>query len=486
MKIALLPLDGRPANADLPVRLGRLVGVEVDTPPRELLGFRERPADAAGLLDWTLRHAKVADATILSLDLWVHGGLVPSQLEITPVEEVQRRFDGLAAVREVTRGRPLLAYGLVPRLAPETLSDADAGELDALERLLPLRDRLRAREDPAVRRELEALAAKVPPPRREAAERVRLRNHAVNQAAIEMRKQGWFDGLFFFQDDAAPHGPHRNEQAELLRKAVDAGLGGGIPVAPGGESAALLLLVRLLARGWNIEPILRIVYADEADKGRTPPDADRTLEEGVRTGLALLGAREPAGDEEGVTVYVNPPGAGAGAAAPGRDADPRVRWIKTSLEKGRAVVVADLGRPGGADAAFLQALHFPVDLFALAGYAGGGASLDVLGGALAQAAVADIGRRAGSLDAHARGEFLSMRWLDDWFYRAELRGAFEKERRGRNLPVADMGGDADATADRATRVLQAMWGQRFPDRPFAFRAAFPWRRLQEIEIVPGA
>ena len=36
--IAFVPMDDRPVTAELPVMLGRIAGVRVETPPRDLIG----------------------------------------------------------------------------------------------------------------------------------------------------------------------------------------------------------------------------------------------------------------------------------------------------------------------------------------------------------------------------------------------------------------------------------------------------------------
>ncbi len=62
MRIALVPLDERPVNVDLPRQVAAIAGAELLLPPAEAMPVFRRPADVAALHGW-LRELVAAGGT---------------------------------------------------------------------------------------------------------------------------------------------------------------------------------------------------------------------------------------------------------------------------------------------------------------------------------------------------------------------------------------------------------------------------------------
>lgn len=57
MRVLLLPCDTRPPTLELPHQLARVAGVELLSPPLEILNRLNQPGDAAAIADWLRREA---------------------------------------------------------------------------------------------------------------------------------------------------------------------------------------------------------------------------------------------------------------------------------------------------------------------------------------------------------------------------------------------------------------------------------------------
>ena len=79
-KIVFLPLDERPCNYLYPDYIGKISGSDVVLVPRKLMGNFKQPADIEGIWEWTKNETTDADVLIVSMDLFLYGGIVPSRL----------------------------------------------------------------------------------------------------------------------------------------------------------------------------------------------------------------------------------------------------------------------------------------------------------------------------------------------------------------------------------------------------------------------
>ena len=81
VRIALVPLDGRPPSWQFPQRIAAIAGDEVVRPLSELLGTLHKGADQRTLLNWLVEVTREADAAVISWDALVYGGLVQSRAQ---------------------------------------------------------------------------------------------------------------------------------------------------------------------------------------------------------------------------------------------------------------------------------------------------------------------------------------------------------------------------------------------------------------------
>ncbi|MCD0484255.1 DUF4127 family protein [Streptacidiphilus sp. ASG 303] len=429
-RIALVPLDERPACTALPRMVAAVAGADLLLPPAAALPALRRPGDPAALGSWLA--ATDADAAVVSLETLGHGGLIASRTRPATVASATAAWEPLRAL--AARGTPVHAVTLVTR----TPDSADAMEEPAywdphgpdLHRLSAALHRAADGEAGAAAEARDA-AGRVPPEVRADFLTRRLRNHAVNLAALELAADGTVRSLVVGADDTAPHGLATAELHWLDRWADWLGLRGRVAVRPGADEACTALVARTLLGLLGGGPVVvRVEAVDPAGLRRTAPyenvpvgtTAARQLEACGATAVAPEG---PAPDA--VLLVHTPDGAGDWAVAPPAATDPAPSAALAAraarlLDGGHAVAVADCAQPNGADPALVAALAAEGVLERLTSYAGWNTAGNTLGTVAAHTVAAVAARRTGRFDADAHRRLLLHRLLEDWGYMASARG----------------------------------------------------------------
>ncbi|MGL4671520.1 DUF4127 family protein, partial [Cetobacterium sp.] len=89
-KILYVPLDERPCNYLFPTMIEKMSSeVDLIIPEKEMLSKKKVAADVDKLWDWVFHNAENSEYAILSLEMLIYGGLLPSRLHNSTVEELE-------------------------------------------------------------------------------------------------------------------------------------------------------------------------------------------------------------------------------------------------------------------------------------------------------------------------------------------------------------------------------------------------------------
>ncbi|MFE2910646.1 DUF4127 family protein [Kitasatospora indigofera] len=502
-RIALVPLDERPACAELPRLVAAVAGVRILTPPPVHLPALRRAGDPRGIGAWLA--GVEADAAVVSLETLGHGGLIASRTRPATVASVTAAWAPLHAL--AARGVPVHAVTLITR----TPDSADAMEEPAYwdphgPALHRLSARLhRAAGDPAATAPDPAPDEPDPAPDEPedavpAAVRAdfltrRVRNHAVNLAALELVADGTLRSLVVGADDTAEHGLATAELHWLDRWAGWLGLRERVSVRPGADEACTVLLARtvldLLAgpaptvRIEAVDPagLLRVAAYENVPVGRT---AARQLE---ACGAAVLTDGQD-GAPDVVLLVHTPDGAGDWAVSPPAATDPAPAGLLAAraaalLAAGQAVAVADCAQPNGADPHLLSALAAEGVLERLSAYAGWNTAGNTLGTVAAHLVTAVAARRAGCFDEQAHRRLLLHRMIEDWGWmsveRARMRAVLGSDPTRHDHVPAGHPVLADIAAALAARRADLPGFAPLAVDPASVR--LPWSRTFEVDFA---
>lgn len=452
----MLPPDERPNTAGYAHQIGACCGAEVVLPPAELMPRFREPGDHAGLAAWLREHDSSVAAHVISLDLLMHGGLVPSRLTHDRIGEVIPRLEVL---RELTA--PVSAYQVVTRLPhydnggrsrqePEYWA-THGRKMFALSQAWDRQERGEAASG-----DVEAALADVPAEFRHDLVRRRLRNHAVNLAALELAADGTVVDLMITSDDTAPRGLPAADRAAL--STWNHRLEAGALLYPGADEVPSVLIARTVARARGITPRVFVCSPDVEGLQRTALYEDAPLDEGIDRQIRALGAeRVTSADEADLVLMVHAP-----AAEPGDWTGEPITQDSTAasaqvtaetvahLDAGRRVALADVRYANGSDPTLLALLDESRALERLQAYGGWNTAGNTLGTTLAAGISALLDDSAAARTARRR--FLIVKIIEDGYYLPTLRVRLQQEflDRGVAEPPVD---ELPALGDRVAHDL---------------------------------
>lgn len=481
MRIALLPLDERPANTRYPAQIAAIAGAQIALPPDGALPQMKRPASRGWLIGWLADEAAHCDGIVASIDLLGYGGLIASRTGDEDIASVLRAIEPLAALR--TPERPVFAFNVIQRI-----SNAD----DATEE--PDYWAVYGRRLYRYSRTLDV--AGLPQDSDGIPDDVlrdwlirRTRNHAVNLAMLRETALGKFDLLVIPSDDTSPIGLSARERKhlEFWRDAL-LPKDGRVLMYPGADDLGSALTARMINYKRGHVPCVFVHYADERMKDNIASFEDRPIHQAVATQIMAVGARQmDAPDEADVILVVSPPFERIGDRDPHWRAHdvqqrreallPTVMQIARWQAANRRVAVADVAFPNGAEPTLVELLFEQVDIAQLAAFGGWNTAGNTLGSVLGAACVPCD-------DDHARRIALAHHLLEDWGYQSLVRDALRYWLRttfGRpDIPPAHLEAATRFTADQLRPIAARIRAAGLLCAPT--NVCHPWQRTFEVDF----
>jgi hypothetical protein len=498
MKIALLPLDERPANTRYPTQIAAMAGAELLIPPPNLLPNMRQPADRAGLGQWLIDVSPTVDGVVASIDLIGHGGLIASRISDHTIRDVLQMIEPLTQIRKPNLPvfAPVFAFNVIQRI-----SNADDNTEEPLfwgEYGVALYQYSRTLDlalsgDSQAQQDCRNFEAHLPAEHRQAWLARRLRNHTVNLAMLHAATQNAFDLLVIPSDDTSPIGLSARERKHLeamqaLRSPPlleERGPGGEVLMYPGADDLGSALVARMVNHLNGHNPKVFVHFTDDRMKRNVAPYEDRPIYVAVETQLMAAGAQPAASLEEAdVVLVVSPPFERVQGQDPQphnlhprRRADmllPEVMRIRNWVRAGHKVAIADVAFPNGAENAFVELLLEHVDVSQLISFGGWNTAGNTLGTVLGAACVPNQN------DA-ARQRQLAHHLLEDWGYQSIVRDELRASSLASRKDGWSEGGEVSAfTAQHLAPIAERIRAAGLPCAPT--RVQHPWGRSFEVDF----
>jgi len=492
-----LPVDARPVVRSQVQTLVACAGWALRMPEPEALGYFRQPADRDALHQWLLEQAEQADGFVISLDMAVYGGLVPSRFIDDPLPELLDRLAQLSALKTAFAHKPLYAFAATMRISNNNFADEEktywAQHGPALWRWSFHSDHAQHGGGPEAAAAAAQAQAEIPAAIRADYLATRQRNFSVTLAALQAVRDRHIDRLVLPQDDTAMWGFNIAERRLLQAKVLDWDLADRVLIYPGADEVMHTLSAHLVQRLTRSRP-LRVALAPSDPQGIPTLSAlyeDRPLLQSVQHQLLAVGAEVLAPEEDDIAaadvlLALHTQGSAQGDWAmqrplpqrPGVDPDWFQR-LRQAQQAGVAVVLVDLAFANGGDPwllARLQDHSLPMPFT----YAGWNTASNSLGGALAHAALAHVS--GGEWFSAANRQVCALRLLEDGLYqgllRQALRGCVNESEIDTEIDIAAL----ESTARQLVLPWCNTWaaGMRLGWRVRGLR--LPWGRSFEIDL----
>ncbi len=538
-RVVYVPLDDRPVNLKMPQLLAQMVEYELLTPPRELLGNFHKPGQPEQIGEWLQAQlAEPADCAILSLDMLAYGGLIASRKPDTATEVAQQHLEVLEDLRQITPEVTIYASTVILGQAPTGVANDTKEHRQLLTEYSRFKSLVATEGSQQQRDALQGIENQLAGGVRERYLAVRARNHEINVRALKEVAAGNINFLVLPQDDAGPQGLHIAEQQQINERIAQLQVADRAMIYPGTDEVGMTLLARFIHQHMEKQPVIRVVYADEAAAQNVAEFEDRPFTEVVAAQVAAIGGRMAKnGEEAALTVLLSPPaGLSRRRAMEAAVYKQRLAHLSEAVQQvlqmspRRGLAICDAAFPNGADDVFVQAMFGAgVEPSQLLSYAAWNTASNSVGSVLAHSTLRLIALQdKGAFDlVHLFGSFATMRYLgllnslinaqrahiqflftrfvDDWLYQTRVRPVVTSRVaqmvRWSACDLQDVHIQAEQiVGDQLTEVASNLWVERFMDKccveigPEDDRNALllaeieeiqvklPWRRLFEVAL----
>ncbi len=494
-KIALLPLDERPCNYLFPSRLFEQENIHIEVPP--VLSQGKRPADRQTIESF-LEHAfQSCDVLILSMDMFLYGGLIPSRIHHLTEDELVARLQWLVSLRKKHPQVEVYAFQCIMR-CPDYSSSAEEPDYYGVfgKEIHDLGVGMH-RESAGLESPFNLSSLKEQIGRVVLSDYLRRRdlNLKMNQRTLRLLAEGTIDHLVIPQDDSSVYGFSAMDK-EVIRNDLDTlDLTQKVLTYPGADEVELTLISRYLNRINHKAPRLYVRYITEASQNLVPLYEGQPLSKTVDAHVNAAGC----------TFAVSPQDADAiiTLTGPGEDmleADEQNRkgfvdisvtdkeqllsFIKEYSLQTAPIIIADNEYANGGDISLIDALNREGLLLKVGGYAGWNTNANTLGTAIAQAVNLVLYG-----PSKKQQDFLLQRYLEDVAYCGQIRGYLQTVTESRRLPILsdeDISDMESALLEHVQKKMLSFTKQHLSSIASISRIdhlAFPWHRLFEIDLT---
>lgn len=505
-KIIYLAADERPCNYQHPDLIFDISDTELIKPPISIMGQKKEAADVDKIQKWLLSNLNQADQVVLSIELLIFGGILPSRIHNLSRDELFKRLDFLKKIKAIKPNLKIYVFNLITRVPAYNSSDeepeyyADYGE--AIYKFGFLKDKNNRTDLTDLElKELKRVKNEIPSAVKKDYLKRRKSNHLLNIKVLELLKEEIIDFLIYPMDDNSEYGFSASERNMLLKKAVEENLTERLMSYPGADESGVVLLSRALTKKYNYQPRVFIKYATSKGKNIIPPLEDRPLEITVKEQLAAAGsvAVNDINDAD-YLLFVNTPSSTTmkvmekwdfllnreAIIDPEKSLHSFINTIEYNLNRGRKIALADTALINGADDQLLKLMSAQNMLIRLSAYGGWNTSSNTIGSVIAHANSLIIAEKIGeSTEAikEKNKKMLLLRYLDDWAYQYQIRAEINDKLLDFGLNYFDLKNKEriiSALAKKEMQKFRKEYLSSFVD--YDFEISFPWKRLFEIKI----
>lgn len=313
MKVLYLPLDERPCNYYYPQMMAdSSQDLEITLPDQKYLSHKKQAANFEQIRAYLLNNAKYNDALVLSLDMLIYGGLLPSRIHNHSIKELSERLKTIKQIKEENPRIKIYSFESLMRCPKYNSSEEEPEYYKNFGHAIFWRKYLLNKESRVgissdEKKELSNI--KIPSEILFDYEQRRKINLKINFLTINYLQAGYLDFLVIPQDDSAQFGYTAIDQKTVLDKIKKKSLENQIMVYPGADEVGLSLLARAYNKYHQWEPLIYPFYSSILGPSIVPLYEDRPMYESLMSHILVTGARLADNAEQADFILaVNSPG----------------------------------------------------------------------------------------------------------------------------------------------------------------------------------
>ena len=490
MKTLLIPLDERPCNYQYPQMISQTnQQIELIVPPQLLLGNKKEPASLEKLDHFIYEHFHEVDNIVLSIDMIVYGGLIPSRLHCKKQTELISRLNVIKRLKEMNPKLKIYAFNCIMRCPSYNSAEEEPDYYEVYGYQLFRRKYLldyQQRHGLTMEEQKELEDICIPQDIIDDYENRRNLNTFVNIEVLSYLENQYIDFLVIPQDDSSPYGYTAISQQEVIQVLKEKHLDRQVMIYPGADEVALSLLTRAYHDFYQFKPKVYPYYASILGPTIIPNYEDRPMYESLKSHIRVCGARIVTTPQDADFILaINAPGKIMQESfvdekekdityTSYRQLLDFAYTIQEYIEQGYHVALCDSAFSNGGDIQLIGYLDELNVLDKLNSYAGWNTNCNTLGTTLAQACLGETNTIKN----------ICFRIIEDVFYQACVRkevANYDLPRLG--LSYYDFKNQQDQVEQIIKDKLQEYYkslkiSQKYP--VIIHRISLSWKRMFEI------
>lgn len=506
-KILFIPVDDRPITFNQTVDVLTQAGCEMILPPKNYFDRFGNSESPEKLLTWLEKNVPSADAAVISADAILYGGLIPSRKHEFSADVLNSRLERLKALRQ--KNPHLKIYVLCSLM--RTPHEGTAGSVEEPDYYAQYGADIFTATSLAYKNEIVGLTSgelqdmnhlfrNIPVEIFNDWYERRQKNLDATKKILDLTNDGTISYLIIGRDDHWPFSQTQRESQELNSYAEKNNLTKtNFQMMSGIDEFGLLLLTRAVDDLRGNSPKVYVDYNIGTGAQTLPAYSDETVGVAINNELSIAGGKivtNPQAadfillintDPEGNTYHShnalpNQRNKNFDYNAPRYGTKYFVDMVERYVNEGYSVCVADITFANGADNAMMNLLKERDLLFKLQAYAGWNTANNSLG------FVIGTGILTRYMTQEAKEKLLTMRYLDDWAYQANVRTTvgdwiFYEFPNGAKF-YSGFGEKNITIENKITELMREFAAKNLPPYEFLrdFKVSCAWNRMFEVEI----
>jgi len=495
MRVLYVSLDERPCNYKYPIEvIEKSDEIEFIVPPLELLSKKKTVADMEGLWRFVEDNIKFCEYTILSMDMIIYGGLLPSRLHQSSLEELLERVERVKNLKKLNPNVKIYGFDTIMRVPSYNSSEeepdyyADYGL--TIFKISWLRDKIEKGDaNESDKMEYEKYMTEIPLNYEKDYFERRKKNYQVTNRFLNLVAEDIIEFFVIPQDDTALYGVQAREQQEHIKTIKELDIYQKVFIYPGADEVGCTLLSRIINDEKKSTPSIFVRFSSVKGPEIIPSFEDRPYIETIKWHLISAGFWMVDNSQDAdIILMVNTPGLKTTEAISQnngvrennsmRNLIEFVTACREYIKRGKKVVISDVTYSNGSDKELINLLGKFNIMEKVSGYAGWNTHGNTLGTALCQGTCA--------LHYGENKKFIAYRYLEDCGYQSIVRQIVISELPSKGLSYYDFKDKQSWVEERAiihlNEFLRKSVQPFFTEKINIKGVGFPWKRMFEIDI----
>ncbi len=491
--ILVLPLDERPCNYNYIKKLKKSVPHNIILPDKNILSNKKEKGNIEEIKKWILKFGPTCDYFILSVDMLVYGGLIPSRLHHSSLEELIENLDVLKKLKKINKKIKIFAFNAIMRNPCYSSSDEEPDYYEKYGEKIFTRGKLSYKKNkkiisPDEKNLLNQLIIDIPEEIYSDYLHRRSLNVNINKKVVDFRNENIIESLVIPQDDSAPYGLTKLDQEEVIKHIKSLRAEEKVNIYPGSDELMVTFLGKTVQDIKNDNLLIYVHYRDTTTTNLIPVYEDRAVELSIKAQIKSSGCliTEDYNDAD-IILFINNPSTEFKDILSHKELYKNynisklnnfVNSIKKALIDKKTVAVADIYFGNGGDENLVKAFKDSTLLLKIHSYAGWNTSSNTLGTAIGQGIIFHY-------DKSFCMDNLIFRYTEDVIYQKIVRQYIINNVLNEKYTYFDVQEKEGYISKKVLQLLQQNLDNLLDNETESYKVSkciLPWQRIFEIDV----